>query len=629
MAEKQCCCKSCGQKEETKDHKTLGNICKAVGVVFYFLAIFVFSNVNIKLAFFIAAYLLIGFEIIKAAVLDAIEGELFNENFLMCIATIGAFAIGDYPEAVAVMLFFQIGLFLEEFAVGKSKKSISKMMDIRPDYANLKVDGDITKVDPKAVKIGDIIVVKAGEQIPLDGVVVDGQSIVDVSALTGESLPQEVYQGCDILSGSINKTGLIEVRVTKTFGQSTVSKILELLENSSKAKSKTEHFIRKFAKVYTPCVIALAVLVAAIPPLLFADAVFKEWLYRALLFLVISCPCALVVSIPLSFFGAIGASSKEGILIKGGNFLEALNSAKTFVFDKTGTLTKGVFEVSEIITQNNFNAEYVLKMAAHAEHFSNHPIALSSQKAFKQKIDKTVISNYQESAGLGINANVGGNNILAGSKKFLEQNNIGQLFEQDAKASVYIASDGVFAGVIKVSDTIKPDSKKTIDELNKIGQTVMLSGDSQKICKEVGAYLNVGKVYGGLLPDEKVKKLQEIKKAAVGNVVFAGDGINDAPVLANADISIAMGALGSDAAIEAADIVLMTDEPSKILTALAIAKKTKKIVWQNIIFIMGVKSIFLVLGAMGIAAMWNAIFADVGVAVIATLNSIRTLGKNK
>jgi Cd2+/Zn2+-exporting ATPase len=501
------------------------------------------------------------------------------------------------------------------------------MMNIRPDYANLMTGGDIVKVAPQDVQIGDIIIVKSGEQVPLDGVIVKGESSIDTSALTGESIPRELSIGSEILSGSININGLLEIKVKKTFGQSTVSKILDLLENSSKAKSKTETFIRKFAKIYTPTVIAIAFLLAVLGPLFFQEP-FEDWLYRALIFLVISCPCALVVSIPLSFFGAIGRASRSGILVKGGNFLEALSLAKTFVFDKTGTLTKGVFEVSEINAENGFMQDEVLRAAAIGEHFSNHPIALSIQKAYGMPIDPNTISNYKEFAGLGISANFDSKSILVGNKKFLARNNIAvESGGEESSANVFVAIDGVFAGIIKISDELKSDSLMTIERLNKIGETIMLSGDNEKICTDIAAKLNISKTYGNLLPNEKVEKFLEIKKLSAGKVIFTGDGINDAPVLASADISIAMGALGSDAAIETADIVLMTDEPSKILTALDIAKKTKEIVVQNIIFIMGVKGAFLVLGALGIAAMWSAIFADVGVAVIAILNSLRALKK--
>ena len=577
---------------------------------------------------FLIVYLIVGADVLLKALKNASKGRIFDENFLMSIATVGAVIIGEVPEAVGVMLFYKMGEYLQGIAVGKSRKSITSLMQIRPDSANLKVGSEVKVVSPEDVSIGDIIVVKPGEKMPLDGVVIDGMSMVDTSALTGESVLREIGVGEAALSGFINKNALLTIEVTKEFGESTVSKILDLVENASSKKSKTENFISKFAKYYTPFVLFSAMIIAFIPPLLIPGAVFSDWFYRGLVFLVVSCPCALVLSIPLSFFSGIGNSSKHGILIKGSNYLEALKNVDTVVFDKTGTLTKGVFNVTKInavgITQ-----EELLEYAAYAESNSNHPIAKSIVNYYKENIDLEKITDFEEIAAHGIKIKYKGLHILAGNDKLMKKENILYSPTNDVGTVVYIAVNGTYRGYIVISDEIKEDSKEAIKNLKLSGvkEVAMLTGDNDKVANKIAKELGIDKVYANLLPNEKVDRLEEIfeSKSEKEKVVFVGDGINDAPVLARADVGIAMGALGSDAAIEAADVVLMTDEPSKIAKSIEIARKTNKIVWQNIIFALGVKAIVLILSAGGVATMWEAIFADVGVALIAVLNAMRVM----
>ncbi len=586
-----------------------------------------------ELAVFLVAYLIVGGEILVRAFKNILRGQVFDENFLMAIATIGAFLIGEFPEGVAVMLFYQVGELFQSVAVNRSRKSISSLMDIRPDFANLKVGDEERKVSPEEVAIGDIIIVKPGEKVPLDGKVIEGTSMMDTSALTGESVPREVEPGNDVLSGFINKNGVLTIEVAKEFGESTVSKILDLVQNASSRKAETENFITKFARYYTPVVVITALVIALVPPMFVDGATFADWIYRALVFLVISCPCALVISIPLGFFGGIGGASKKGVLIKGSNYLEALNNVETVVFDKTGTLTKGVFEVTEIKAENNFSKEELLEIAAHAESYSNHPIGLSILKAYGGEIDKNNIESYDEISGHGTKVKVLGKEVLAGNIKLMKKENISYSEVNSVGTVVHLAVDGKYAGYIVISDEVKEDSKGAIQELKALGvkKTVMLTGDAKSVGEKVGKDLGLDEVYSELLPTDKVEKLEKLdkEKSAKGKLIFVGDGINDAPVLARADIGIAMGGLGSDAAIEAADIVIMTDEPSKIADAIKIAKRTKKIVWQNIIFALGIKAVFLILGAFGIATMWEAVFADVGVSVIAILNAMRVMKVDK
>ncbi len=600
-----------------------------VGAVLFAIALIFEFSFWTEFSLFLVSYLLVGGDILLRAVRNISRGQVFDENFLMSVATIGAFAIRQFPEGVAVMLFFKIGEFFEDLAVNRSRRSISSLMDIRPDYANLQVGDDIKRVSPEGVRIGDLIIVKPGERVPLDGVVVEGRSMVDTSALTGESVPRDVEQGSDILGGFINQNGLLKVQVTKGFGETTVSKILDLVQNAGSKKAPTENFITKFARYYTPVVVFGALAIALIPPLLIQGAAFSEWIYRALVFLVISCPCALVISIPLGFFGGIGGASKKGILVKGGNYLEALNNVDTVVFDKTGTLTKGVFKVTEVVPEDGFSRDDLLEMAAYAEVFSNHPIALSILRAYGKAVNKELVDEHDEVFGHGIKAAVGGREILAGNSKLMSREDIA-CDEADAPGTVvYVALDKTYAGYIVISDEIKEDSIDAIKALNEIGirKTVMLTGDNRAVGEKVAEELGLDEVYTELLPDQKVKQVEQLEKEvpSAGKLVFVGDGINDAPVLARADIGVAMGALGSDAAIEAADVVLMTDEPSQLVGAIKIAKRTKNIVWQNIVFALGVKGIVLVFGAMGIATMWAAVFADVGVALIAVLNATRAM----
>ena len=582
-----------------------------------------------ELGLFVISYLLIGGDIVLRAIKNIIRGQVFDENFLMALATVGAFAIRQYPEGVAVMLFFQIGELFQSIAVNRSRKSISALMDIRPDSANVKRGSEVIKVSPEEVKIGDFIIIKPGEKIPLDGKVIEGSSMVDTSALTGESVPREVEVGNDVLSGCINKNGVLTVEVTKEFGESTVSKILELVQNASSRKAPTENFITKFARYYTPVVVIVAAVLAFIPPLVISDATFSEWIYRALVFLVISCPCALVVSIPLGFFGGIGASSRSGILVKGSNYLEALNDVKYIVFDKTGTLTKGVFEVTNIKPKEPFTNEELVKYAALAELHSNHPIALSIRKAYGKELNEEWIEDYNEISGHGIKVTVAGKKVLAGNAKLMSKEKI--IFDKPYEIGtvVHVAVNNQYAGYIVISDQVKEDSEAAIRTLKELGikKTIMLTGDAQAVGDFVGQKLGVDEVHAELLPQNKVEEIEKLdaQKLPKEKIIFVGDGINDTPVLARADVGMAMGGLGSDAAIEAADIVIMTDEPSKIPTAINIAKRTRRIVWQNIIFALGVKAIVLLFGALGFATMWEAVFSDVGVTLLAVLNAMRVL----
>ena len=605
-----------------------------ISAILFVLALVIpFSTEWITTGLFIISYLVVGFEILKKAVRNIFRGKVFDENFLMAVATIGAFAIGEFPEAVAVMLFYQVGELFQSYAVDKSRKSIASLMDIRPDYANIEKDGKIEKVDPDEVKIGDIIIVKTGEKIPLDGVVVEGTSSLDTMALTGESVPRVVKTEDEVLSGCINKDGLLKIRVTKEFGESTVSKILDLVENASSKKSKSENFITKFAKYYTPTVVIIAVLLAFIPPIILKDfSTFSVWLYRALSFLVVSCPCALVISIPLSFFGGIGGASKMGILIKGSNYLEALANTETVVFDKTGTLTEGIFEVQDIYAEG-IEKDELLRIVAHAENYSNHPIAKSVKKAYNKEIDENIIKNPQELSGKGIWANIDEKDILVGNEKLMVEEEIDFKKCDEVGTILYVAIDKKYVGYVLIADKIKQDSSKTIRELKtmNIKETIMLTGDKKEVGEYVAKKLNIDNVYTELLPDGKVEKVEELlkQKSEKGKLVFIGDGINDAPVLTIADIGVAMGGLGSDAAIEAADIVIMTDETSKISKAINLSKKTMRIVRENIIFAIFVKIAVLVLTAFGASTMWEAVFADVGVTVIAIINALRMLNIKK
>lgn len=605
-----------------------------ISAILFVLALVIpFSNEWINNGLFIISYLVVGCEILKKAVRNIFRGKVFDENFLMAVATIGAFAIGEFPEAVAVMLFYQVGELFQSYAVDKSRKSIASLMDIRPDYANIEKDGKVEKVDPDEVKIGDIIIVKTGEKIPLDGVVVEGTSSLDTMALTGESVPRVVKTEDEVLSGCINKDGLLKIRVTKEFGESTVSKILDLVENASSKKSKSENFITKFAKYYTPTVVIIAVLLAFIPPIILKDFnTFSVWLYRALSFLVVSCPCALVISIPLSFFGGIGGASKMGILIKGSNYLEALANTETVVFDKTGTLTEGIFEVQDIYAEG-IEKDELLRIVAHAENYSNHPIAKSVKKAYNKEIDEKIIKNPQELSGKGIWAKIDEKDILVGNEKLMLEEKIDFKKCDEVGTILYVAIDKKYVGYVLIADKIKQDSPKTIRELKamNIKETVMLTGDKKEVGEYVAKKLNMDKVYTELLPDGKVEKVEELlkQKSENGKLVFVGDGINDAPVLTISDIGVAMGGLGSDAAIEAADIVIMTDETSKISKAINLSKKTMRIVHENIIFAIFVKIAVLVLTAFGASTMWEAVFADVGVSVIAIINALRMLNIKK
>ena len=602
-----------------------------ISAILFIIALIVpFQNIWINRVIYLISYIIVGFEILKKAVRNIKRGKVFDENFLMSVATIGAFAIQEFPEAVAVMLFYQIGELFQDYAVDKSRKSISDLMDLRPDYANVLRNGKEEKIDPDDVKIDEIIIVKPGEKVPLDGVVLEGNSFIDSKALTGEPKPRRVAKSDEILSGCINLEGILKIRVKKEYDESTVSKILELVENASSKKSKSEKFITKFAKYYTPIVVIVAVFLALIPPLIIKNATFSDWLYRALSFLVVSCPCALVISIPLSFFGGIGGASKNGILIKGSNYLEALSNLETVVFDKTGTLTEGVFKVQKI-NSIGISDEDLLEIAAYAEWYSNHPIAKSVKQEYSKNVEEVKIKNVKEITGKGILASIDEKQVLIGNEKLMQEYNINYEKSKEVGTILYIAIDNVFSGTILISDKIKDDSVKCIEliKTNGIKQTIMLTGDKKEIAENISKKLGIDKVHSELLPDEKVHKMEELLKNKTQNkkIAFVGDGINDAPVLALADIGIAMGGLGSDSAIEAADIVIMTDEPSKISTAIKISKKTMKIVRENIIFAITIKIIVLILSALGIATMWEAVFADVGVAIIAILNSLRMLNK--
>lgn len=585
--------------------------------------------VYLEWLFFGSSYLLVGGPVLMSAYRNIKAGKVFDENFLMVVATIGAFAIQEFPEAVAVMLFYMVGEMFQQKAVDRSRRSIEDLMDIRPEYANLKNGAKTIKVDPNDVKIGDIIIIKPGEKVPLDGEVIEGSSMLDTSALTGESVPRKVKSGEEVLSGMINKTGVLAVSVSKEYNESTVSKILELVENASSKKAPTEKFITKFARYYTPAVVYTALAIAVLPPIFMADAVFADWFYRALIFLVVSCPCALVVSIPLGFFGGIGKASQEGVLVKGGNYLEALNNVNQIVFDKTGTLTRGEFAVTEIEAQNNYSKNEVLKFAAYAESHSNHPIAKSIKEAYSEEIDNNRVKNYKEISGHGIKAEIDGSEVLAGNEKLMQQEDIKYPKTEADGTAVYLAVADQYAGTIIITDQIKEDSKEAVKSLKKLGieKLTMLTGDRENAAAKVAQKLGLDSYFAELLPDDKVEKVEELlgKQKKGDKLIFVGDGINDAPVLARSDIGVAMGGLGSDAAIEAADVVLMTDEPNKLVSAVNIAKRTRKIVWQNIALALGIKGVVLVMGAFGMATMWEAVFADVGVALLAVLNSMRII----
>jgi len=623
-----------------KQKKVLIRIIIASVLIILLKLVFHFVNVNkyVELIAFLVPYFIIGYDILKKAVYGIFNRQVFDENFLMAIATVGAIALGEYVEGTAVMLFYQIGELFQSYAVGKSRKNITALMDIRPDYANIEVDGKLEQVDPDDVEVGSVIVVKPGEKIPIDGIVVEGSSTLNTSALTGESVPRSAKEGEEVISGCVNLTGLLKIKTDKEFGDSTVSKILDLVENSSMKKSRSENFITRFAKVYTPAVCIGALALAVIPPVVNLvmgnSSEWSKWLIRALTTLVISCPCALVISIPLSFFGGIGGASSRGILIKGSNYLEILSKAKYIICDKTGTLTKGVFEVTDVVTANSYQKEELLKLAAYAESYSTHPISKSIRNAYNKNIDTNVISDIEEISGHGVCADIKGRKILVGNKKLMEQYGIDttptqSFIDKKTGTLVYVSIDGVYAGCIIISDIIKPTSAKAVKDLKKAGvkKVVMLTGDSKKVADAVGKQIGVDVVKSELLPADKVFEVEKLLDEKEKNEVlaFVGDGINDAPVLSRADIGIAMGALGSDAAIEAADIVLMDDDPSKIATAMNISAKTLKIVHQNIVFALMVKFICLFLGAIGIANMWIAIFADVGVMVLAVLNATRCL----
>ena len=583
---------------------------------------------HIATVVFAVSYILLGYKVLYRMVKNILKGQVFDENFLMGVATLGAIAIDRFPEAMAVMLFYQVGEFFQELAVEKSKKRIGDLMDIRPDYANVLHDGEIIKVDPETLQIGDTFIVKPGEKIPLDGVVTDGEAMIDTSALTGESVPRKAAPDDTVLSGCINQNGLLTIRATKTFGESTVSKILDLVENAAEKKAPTETFIKKFAKFYTPAVVLSAVLLAVLPPLFF-NGMWTDWIHRALIFLIISCPCALVLSIPMGFFGGIGAASKKGILIKGGNYIEALANLDTVVFDKTGTLTEGVFRVTELHTANGFSENELMEWAAYAEAFSNHPIALSIRQAYGKEIDKSELSDYNEIAGHGVSVQVKDKSILAGNDKLMEQAGIAYTKTESVSTKVYVAVNGVFAGCILISDQVKKDSIGLVAALKKLGvrKTIMLTGDTPQIANAIAKKLHLDEVQSGLLPQQKVEHVEQLAQHKQGkkSLAFVGDGINDAPVLAMADVGIAMGGLGSDAAIEAADVVIMTDEPSRLIDAIKIARFTKRIVWQNIVMSLGVQILFLFLATLGISSLWEAVFADVGVSLLAVFNAMRAM----
>lgn len=599
-----------------------------ISAILFAIVLFVKMNQTLQLILMLVAYILLGKDTVLKAVKNVEKGDFFDENFLMTIATLGAIIIGEYPEAVAVMLFYEIGELFQSYAINKSRKSIADMMDIKPEYANVIRDNKSQKVDPDEVKIDEIIEIKPGERVPLDAIIVKGETTLDTSALTGESVPVEVREGATILSGCININALILAKVTKEYFDSTVNKVLDLVENAASKKSTSERLITRFAKIYTPIVIGLAVLLAIFPPIISGEYNFRVWIFRALSFLVVSCPCAFVISIPLSFFSGIGAASKAGVLIKGGNYLEALSKVDTVVLDKTGTLTKGVFNVQKVIViDKNIKEDEFISLVAMAESGSNHPISKSIQKYYNREIDTNSINSIKEISGKGIEAVINNKKILIGNEKLIDVPN--DIIVNDIGTILYVEIENKFTGYIVISDEIKKDAKKAIKDLKDIGikKSVMLTGDVEKVAKKVGEELGLDEIYSNLLPQDKVSKFEEIikNKNSKGNVVFVGDGINDAPVLARADVGIAMGAMGSDAAIEAADVVIMTDEPSKIVTAIKSSKKTMKIAMQNIILAFGVKAIALILSALGIADMWMAVFADTGVTILAVLNSFRAL----
>lgn len=620
-------------EEEDEEKIALAKI--IISGILCLLGIFLNVNDGFKFAIFLISYIIIGYDIIFKAIKNMFRGKVFDETFLMSISTIGAFAIGEFKEGVAVMLFYKIGEFLQDKAVDRSRKSIADLMNIRPDYANLKVNDKVKKVSPNEVNIGDIIIVKNGEKIPLDGIIIDGNSFVDTVALTGESIPKEVNVNDEVLSGMINTQKLLTIKVTNTFENSTISKILELVENASSKKANTEKFITKFAKIYTPIVVSLAVLIAIIPPLIMPNATFTEWIYRALVCLVISCPCALVISIPLSYFGGIGCASKKGILIKGSNYLEALNNVDTIVFDKTGTLTEGVFKVTRIVPSKNHTKEEILKYCAYAESFSIHPIATSIINEYKlfnkenKEIDKNKIKNYEELSGYGIKANVFGKQVIVGNTKLFNKEKIEYSKDVNVGTIMHLAVDKKYCGYIVISDIIKNDAKGAIRELKKFGisKLMMLTGDNKEIAKSIATELNLDDFKAELLPTQKVEEFEKLlnNKNPNQNIAFVGDGINDAPVIMRADIGISMGSIGSDSAIEASDVVIMTDEISKLTTALKIAKKTRRIVITNITLAMLIKVTAILLGIVGITTIWQAVIADVGVTIVAVINSLRCL----
>lgn len=604
------------------------NLMLVFGVLIYISAMIFKNTGTLSIILFIISYILVGGEVVLNACRNIKRGEVFDENFLMSIATIGALAIGEYPEAVAVMIFYQIGELFQGYAVNHSRKSITSLMNIRAEYANLLTDDGERKVDPEVVKVDDIIIIKPGERVALDGIIIDGIGSIDTSALTGESMPREIQKNDEILSGSINLNSVIKVRVTKSFGESTISRILEMVENASSKKAPTEKFITKFCRYYTPVVVFSALALAIIPPIIIKDALFSDWLYRALIFLVVSCPCALVVSVPLGLFSGIGGASRKGILVKGGNYLEALKNVDTVVFDKTGTLTKGNFKVSQV-NPIGISKNELLKIAAIGESFSNHPIAQSVVKEYDGDIKKEDVIDYQELSGHGIKAIIQGKETLLGNYKLMQEYKIKCQEISEIGTAVYVAVEGLYKGHIIIADEVKEDSKEAIQELKALGikNIVMLTGDNKSVANKIGNELGIDEVHGGLLPIDKVKEVEKLiqSKKNNGKLIFVGDGINDAPVLARADIGVAMGGIGSDAAIEAADIVLMKDNPLALVDAIKISRKTNKILWQNIIFSLAVKVGVLVIGAMGIATMWEAVFADVGVTLLAVLNSMRAL----
>jgi len=631
-----CSCCACGgtniQAEHFHEHdlkdSLLENLDLVAGAILFALA-FLPLHSWVKAAFYIISYLLAGREVVYNAVKNVIKGSIMDENFLMTIATLGAFAIGESPEAVAVMLFYRIGEWLQDSVVKRSRDSIARLMDISPEYANKVVGDEVKRVHPAEIAVDDVIVVKPGERIPLDGIVVRGQSAVDTSALTGEPLPKDVLPGDSVLSGSVNQTGVIYVRVTSDFDNSTTSKILSLMENARNNKAPTERFITRFARYYTPAVVLAAVLIAVIPPLLWKQPL-SQWVYRALVFLVVSCPCALVISIPVGFFGGLGGASRNGILVKGGQYLEALGNVDTVIFDKTGTLTMGVFKVAAVVPEAGMSEEELLHYAALAERFSNHPIALSIVEAYNKPLTNQAIDEYAEVPGHGVKVKIDGKQVLVGSARFLEQNGVSCPDVEASGTCVHVSMDGNYAGHILIEDTLKDDARAAVDRLKGLGvrRTVMFTGDSYRTGLKVGRSLNLDEVHAELLPHQKVSKLEELEKtksSSKGKIVFIGDGINDAPVLARADVGVAMGGVGSDAAIEAADVVFMTDEPSKLVTAIKIARRTNRIVWQNVIMALGVKMLVLLLGVAGLADMWEAVFADVGVAVLSVLNASRAM----